>query len=108
MSADLIEAGAPRCPDCGMPEGMHHDPGCSRPCGACKTAARRARARWWLLFLFTFTAGAALGTAVSLSTWALTGFDPVWFAVLLDFAGLFAAAGAIDLTRVRRKRLAKP
>lgn len=30
------EAG--RCPECRMPLTMHHDPGCSRPCGKCEAA----------------------------------------------------------------------
>ena len=27
---------ADRCPECRMPLTMHHDPGCSRPCGRCE------------------------------------------------------------------------
>lgn len=32
-----------RCPECGIPAGMHHDLGCSLPCDACKKARRRRR-----------------------------------------------------------------
>ena len=27
-----------RCPECSMPLTMHHDPGCSQPCGRCAAA----------------------------------------------------------------------
>lgn len=30
------DAEADHCPECHMPLTMHHDPGCSRPCGRCK------------------------------------------------------------------------
>jgi hypothetical protein len=34
-SGEQDEAG--RCPECRMPLTMHHDPGCSQPCGRCET-----------------------------------------------------------------------
>jgi hypothetical protein len=41
MSPDETEYEPERCPDCHMPLTMHHDPGCSQPCGACEAAPRR-------------------------------------------------------------------
>lgn len=32
----------PRCPDCGVPLSMHHDPGCGEPCGACEASKARS------------------------------------------------------------------
>ena len=32
------DAETARCPECGIPLTMHHDPGCSQPCGRCAAA----------------------------------------------------------------------
>jgi hypothetical protein len=49
-----------RCPDCGMPDGMHHNPGCSHPCGPCKRAKWRGWVRDAARFMCAASAGAAL------------------------------------------------
>lgn len=56
----MTESTETRCPDCGIPDGMHHNPGCSHPCEQCK---RAKQLRWYrdaLRFLCAASAGAAL------------------------------------------------
>lgn len=49
-----------RCPNCGMPEGMHHDPACGHPCDQCKRAKWRGWVRDGARFMCAASTGACL------------------------------------------------
>lgn len=106
MSAELIEAGVPRCGECGMPLSMHHDPGCSQPCEACETVRRRVPGK-----RMAITGCALLGAVIAsgLTGSAVFGDVPMgWpaFAVLVtaSVAGVACVAASIVLVERWRRR----
>lgn len=48
-----------------------------------------------------YAAGAILGSAAGIGVWLVTGFQAVWFGLLLDVAAWLGIAGAVDLRQRR-------